>query len=358
MLAFRLIPAIVLVLLHSGFGMAWAQQAPSLRVKPVDIVDRQGFGRPLTAYRLMIPHAWEPHGGVVWGSDGGCNRSGYNFDWRASNADETEGVALLPVINWQSQPGGPCPQMNVRNARDFLTTVTQKTLPNARILDYRQRPDLMQELQSLSSRQDYGSLAYEMTVDAGEVLIAFQNNGVDSRASVIAQVILWRMTTPAMYGMPGTDVSGGASLPGFVASAPAGQLDLRVSEAIRKSIQSGQEWSREIARHHAVLNQQNRQHSSRMSQITAQTNNEVSDIIHQGYRNREVIRDRGQRETTETILGVETYNDRVNGGTVQLDNTYSNAWQLDDGSYILTDDHNFNPGVDLGMNGQLLQVTP
>lgn len=358
MLAVRLIPVVVLVLVSVGVLDANAQQAPSLRVRPVDIVDRQGFGRPLTAYRIMVPHAWEPKGGVVWGWDGGCNRSGYNFDWRASNAGETEGVALLPVVNWQSQPGGPCPQMNVRNARDFLTIVTQKILPNARILDYRPRPDLMRELQALTSRQDYGSMAYETAVDAGEVLIGFQENGVDIRASIIAQIMLWRITTPEMYGMPGMDVSGGASLPGFVASAPVGRLDLRVSEAIRKSIQAGQEWSREIARHHATLNRQNRQHSSRMSQITSQTNNEISDIIHQGYRNREAIRDRGQRETTEMIMGVETYNDRVNGGTVQLDNTYSNAWQLDDGSYVLTDDHNFNPGVDLGMHGQLLQVTP
>lgn len=354
----RVIPVLVLVVCILGPGPLSAQQGSSVRVRPVEVVDRQGFGRPLTAFTLMVPSHWQTVGGVVWGSDGGCNRSGYNFDWRATTQDESEGVGLLPVITWQSQAGGPCPQMQVSDARDFLTAIVAKILPQATVLDYRRRPDLLGELQALSSRQDYGSMAYETAVDAGEVLIGFREDGRDVRASVIAQIMLWRITTPEMYGLAGMELSGGASLPGFVAAAPAGRLNLRVSEAIRKSIQPGPEWTREIARHHAVLNRQNAQHANRMSQITSQTNNEISDIIHQGYRNREAIRDRGQREAVEAIRGVETYNDRINGGTVQLDSTYGYAWQLRDGTYLLTDDSLFNPGVDLGLDGQLLQVTP
>ena len=349
------------MLVLSGFLPAQAQQGqgiPGLHVKPVEVVDRTGFDRPLTAYTLMVPHHWQVTGGVVWNVGGGCNTSGYNFDWRAAAPDDSEGVALLPVVQWQSQPGGPCPQMSVRNAYDFLAAVTQQILPNAQILDYRQRPDLMQELQAMVSRQDYGSFVSEQTVDAGEVLIGYTENGREFRASMMVQLLMWRMTTPAMYGMPGIDMAGGMSLPGFVAAAPAGRLDLRVAEAIRKSIAPGPEWSQRIAQHHRVLNRQNAQHASRQSQITSQTYSEISDMIHQGYRDRDAIRDRGQRETTESIRGVETYNDPINGGTVQLDNTYNHAWQLNDGSYVLTNDPNFTPGVSLGLDGRLLQVTP
>ncbi len=120
-------------------------------------------------------------------------------------------------------------------------------------------------------------------MDAGEVLVEFTENGRDMRGTIAAQVMMWRMTTPEMYGILGIDVGGGTSLPAFAAVAPAGRLDLRVAELIRKSIRPGADWLQEIARHHAVLNRQNREHATRMSQITSQTNAEISDIIHQGY---------------------------------------------------------------------------
>ncbi len=216
----------------------------------------------------------------------------------------------------------------------------------------------MKDIEALAYRQDYGSFASEMRVDAGEVLVGFTEGGRDMRGSIAAQVMLWRMTTPAMHGLPGIDVGGGTSLPAFAAVAPAGRLDLRVAELIRKSVRPGAEWSQEIARHHAVLNRQNREHATRMSQITSQTNAEIGDIIHQGYRDRETIRDRGQRETIEAIRGVETFNDPINGGTVQLDNTYKHAWQLQDGSYVLTDDEFFSPYQSFGIDGHRLQITP
>ncbi|MGV6804630.1 MAG: hypothetical protein ACWA49_10525 [Ruegeria sp.] len=336
---------------------ALGQGVPGLRVHPVQVVDNTGFGRPLSAFSVMVPMHWKTKGGVVWKIDN-CNTSGYNFDWQATSQDESEGVGILPVVMWQSQPGGPCPQMNVSNARDFLTAVVERILPNASVLDYRQRPDLSRDLQALTSRQDYGVFAQETTVDAGEILVGFVEDGKDVRASIIAQIIMWRTTMPPAYGMPGMDIRGGISLPGFIAAAPAGRLDLRVSEAIRKTFTPGQEWTREIAKHHEILNRQARDHAGKMSDITSKTNSEISDIINKGYRDREAIRDRGHRETIESIRGVETYNDPYTGGTVQLDNTYNHAWQLRDGSYLLTDDPTFNPGVALGMDGQLLQVTP
>jgi hypothetical protein len=67
--------------------------------------------------------------------------------------------------------------------------------------------------------------------------------------------------------------------------------------------------------------------------------------------------DRTQRETIESIRGVETYNDPHYGGTVQLSNQYQHAWQLRDGSYVLTDDVNFDPNRAFGVQGTLLQRT-
>jgi hypothetical protein len=39
---------------------------------------------------------------------------------------------------------------------------------------------------------------------------------------------------------------------------------------------------------------------------------------------------------------------------VQLDNSYQHAWRVADGSYLLTDDPNFRPGL-FGLQGQELR---
>jgi hypothetical protein len=75
------------------------------------------------------------------------------------------------------------------------------------------------------------------------------------------------------------------------------------------------------------------------------------------WQSRNESMDRTQRESIESIRGVETYNDPHYGGTVQLSNQYQHAWQLRDGSYLLTDDPNFDPAR-LNLQGTKLRVAP
>jgi hypothetical protein len=62
----------------------------------------------------------------------------------------------------------------------------------------------------------------------------------------------------------------------------------------------------------------------------------------------------GRREFVEAVRGVETYHEPVEGGVVQLDNTFNHAWRARDGSNLPTDDPNFRPGL-VGLEGQELQ---
>src|SRR5690606_30861811 len=123
-------------------------------------------------------------------------------------------------------------------------------LPAAKVIDFRARPDLLKGLEGFASQTPYGNGAYSETgIDAGEVLIAYAENGRDMRGIVAAVVVLWHSHFPGspslVAGLPGTpdlDIYGGSSLPAFGAFAPAGQLDTRTAEMIRKSAQPGAEW--------------------------------------------------------------------------------------------------------------------
>lgn len=67
---------------------------------------------------------------------------------------------------------------------------------------------------------------------------------------------------------------------------------------------------------------------------------------------------RRQREFGEAISGVETYDDpNAAGGQAQLSSLYNHAWRLNDGSYVLSNDANFEPFRDLGVEGRQLERT-
>ena len=98
--------------------------------------------------------------------------------------------------------------------------------------------------------------------------------------------------------------------------------------------------------------------SQRRSQILQQSNAEISRIREEAWNASQESADRRAREFGELIRGVETYNDvNAPGGTVQLSGLYDNAWRLNDGSYVLTNDKSFEPFRDLGVEGKPLEQT-
>ena len=67
--------------------------------------------------------------------------------------------------------------------------------------------------------------------------------------------------------------------------------------------------------------------------------------------------DRSHREFIETIRGTETYRDPGSStGSVELSNQYRNAWRLNDGTYVLTDDPSFNLYGATGQDGRRLEA--
>lgn len=319
-----------------------------------------GLDNGAPAFSVLVPLDWQPQGGVVWGQ-APCNTYGFNFQWQAETADGLTGVALLPM-HWWSTAGNEltnCRPQQIGSAREYLTLLVQALRPGAQVLDYRPRPDLVAETGLKPQRQAIYDFEMAQQPDAGEVLVAYRENGRDVRAAVSAVVTMWSTrAAPVMAGMPGFEVSGGMALPGWAVFAPDGQLNWQQGETIRKTISNNPAWERLIAKHVAEINRINRQGATDRHNITMAANREISQIISSGAAERDRINDRLHREQIESIRGVETYNDPINGGTVQLDHTYRHAWQLEDGTYFLTNDESFQPIQHLGVNGQRMTVAP
>jgi hypothetical protein len=350
-------------LLVSGARIAASADPPRavLRFEKAMIVDPTGFEAPMAAATLFLPAGWKAQGGVVWGNQFACT-NGYNYDWKAQSPDGSETITVLPQTRWETNNYGGaatpgCQPAPFTTSRQYLEAFVQRWHPGARPLDFRQREDLMREAASYNKNTPM-PLGFARTwVESGELSFAYNDRGADMRGSATASVVfsLLRTQTP---GLPQMDALTGFALAGYGVTAPNGKLDLAFFEAIRRTMQANPQWSQRIANHNGAIGRVALEEGRKRAAIIAQSNAEIAKIREDAWNASQESADRRAREFGEVIRGVETYNDaNAPGGTVQLSNLYNNAWRLNDGSYVLTNDASFQPFRDLGIDGQALEVT-
>jgi hypothetical protein len=324
------------------------------------IVDAGGFEQPLAASTLFIPHGWVTQGGVLWGNEFLCT-NGYNVNWSATSPDGLTTISILPQEKWETNnygagPSTPgCASAPYTETKAYLSSVVQRWRPGARILDYRKRPDLEQQLAKFNASTPMPLGQSRTWVDAGEILFAYNDRGRDMRGSVAAAVVFSLMQSNAGTGVMNALTA--MAFPAYGVTAPNGQLHLSFFEAIRRTIQPNPQWERRIFGHNAAIGRVTLEESRKRADIIARSNQEIARIREEAWNSYQESSDRRAREFGELIRGVETYSDQqAPGGTVELSHNYSNAWRLNDGSYVLTNDVNFEPWRDLGLEGHKLET--
>jgi hypothetical protein len=335
----------------------------AVHVERAVIVDAAGFEAPLAASTLFLPAGWRPQGGVFWGQEFMCT-NGYNFDWSATSPDGRMSIAVLPQFRWESNsygaaPSTPgCQSAPFTNVRQYLESAVQRWKPGARVLDFRPREDLTRDFARLSSVTPMPMGEARTWVEGGEVLFAF-NDGADMRGSVSAVAIFsLSRTNSAGLGLPQMEALTGYALPSFGVSAPNGRLSLDFFEAIRRTLKENPAWASRIANHNNAIGRVALRESQRRSQMIQESNAEIARIREEAWTASQESADRRAREFGELIRGVETYDDgNAPGGTVELSGLHNNAWRLDDGSYVVTNDASFEPFRDLGVAGRQLEQT-
>ena len=345
-----------------------AQQLPAgaLRVDVTEIVDASGFGRSMVAARALVPSGWRTQGGVQWATRP-CQEPAA-IAWSAAAPDGMQGVELFPAQTWAAGSSGPgdCMPGEFRSMREYLEAYVRGRVPGARVLDYRPRADFIETNRAyydgMVQMVNQSGTGIRAWADAGEVLYAFQLNGIEMRgvASAAGMFYSSELANP-LGGAPLWTLTGGTHGV-FGAYAPSGQLDFAKVEAIRKSVKPDAAWLSELFKVQLAIGAENvratRERAAiivaggaAMTQSTIQANqlasrNYADVTTSAGGSSTSATDDRLQRERIEAIRGVETYHDPLEGGTVQLDATYDHAWRVNNQqAYILTNDPNFNPGL-------------
>jgi hypothetical protein len=365
MTASRII-ALFAVLAGAALPAASPAQAPPrnvLRAQMVPIMDTNGFERPLPALFVLIPAGWRAQGGVQWGQNFLCT-NGYNFNWSAQSPDGTQSVAILPQQRWEtnnygggvSNPG--CRSLNITSVGDYLQAVVSSQGPDARILGFHPRPDLVRKWAYLNTRTPTAMGEMRTWVEAGEVQFTYSDRGRPMSGIAVATAQFALTRTNGLSPGQTMDALTGYAFPGFVAIAPPGQLNARFAEALRESFVGNPAWQKLIANHNLRIAQGAAAEVEKRGKIIAEYNNYVDLIRREMADNRAQSEERRERDFGGVIRGTDTYNDEnAPGGQVELSSLYNHAWRLNDGSYVLSDDASFDPWKDLHVEGRRLERT-
>ncbi|HOP19143.1 MAG TPA: hypothetical protein PK585_03595 [Amphiplicatus sp.] len=337
-----------------------AKNFTGMRFERGVIVDSSGFEQPTGAATLFVPYGWKTQGGVVWGQQFMCT-NGFVYNWSATSPDGSQSLALLPNAKWESnnfggQASPGCGLSPISNVRQYLEAIAPEWKPGARILDYRDRPDIVKEIGEAPTQQATPVGDLSTWWEAGEVLIAYTENGREMRGS-LSTAVGWARSR-SNYGMGDMINLTAMSLPAYGVTAPNGQLNLGFFEAIRRTFTVNPVWQNRIAQHVQKMNKIAIDGAIQRNKIQRETNEYISNLRQETWEAQQKSSDIRAREFGEMLRGVETYNDAdAPGGTVELSHMYNDAWKLNDGSYVLSNDPNFDPWRDLNIDGQKLEVT-
>lgn len=212
-----------------------------------------------------------------------------------------------------------------------------------------------------------------MSFEAGQALIGYSAGGRELRETLATVVVVTHQSLAGLQ--PGTSLQSitGRSLGVLALRVPDGQLDFRRFDALWSTLRSDPAWSERIRRGNAQMAAENQATQAAIGQIQAQTSREtlaamarrgemaaqtraeIAAINNGTWQAGQASQDRRHTEAVRTVREVEAWRDPRGGNAVlELPGHYRHAWQLRDGSYVLTDDAQFDPARTLGQPGVAL----
>lgn len=331
--------------------------AGGLRLKKAEIIDAQGFERPMTAMTLLVPPGWRTQGGVFWNPAAACQADATRVEWNATAPGGFQAMEIIPGASWQWNNAGlgagqtmGCPFRAVSSVREFLEHLVSQRRPGAVVLDYRARPDLTADLKAYDQTTPMPMGDMRSWTEAGEVLIGYGYQGRSIRESI--QVIVFLSLTRMSDTISGatSEFLTGVSLPAFAMRAPDGELDFTLMNTVQRSMKLDPAWSQRINAHNRKLAGIQARGVADRAAVTSKYNAEISQIMREGEEYRQRVMDRSHEKWSRVIREVDVYDDPLEG-RIELPSTYDRAFRLDDGTYWMTDDQNFDPYRNLGLNG-------
>ena len=338
-------------------------QADSLQIRTLQIMDQHGpAGQPVVAYQTMIPADWKAEGGVQWNANDGQGQcfTGARLIWRAMSPDEAYSVAYLDPISWGVTSVGParyrCLQTDLPDARSVMEAYLQ-VISNAlqsqgvtvEVLEYLKPPELAPIINVFAQSWRSDTPGSQAWTDGIVVRTRIVANGTPPDGLSFA------VTNHLAFNGSAGSFRAGQSAMIFGLSTPQGKLEEGhpgfgvILNNLRPNPQwqqiENQWWRQKVAQLGGTINAQI---------ASANQGKSIGDSMFESWQRRQAMQDAGHEKTINGIWEVQPWK-TPSGGTVLLNQNYNHAWQLQNGSIVLTNNANFNPVQATNQTGQQLQ---
>jgi hypothetical protein len=337
----------------------------------VRILDEQGFDRPVEAMSVLLPRGWRTEAGVRWRGVNECRGEIVTWQMTATSPDGAIQFVVLPVRSFTfhqdqllqqaalaaAQQGG-CPVSPPFNAAQYLENLARSGL-GASVSNVRADESLQAVLDKISADGNAISRRYGTgTNQSGSGVYGTLSwpDGTKGLAQVGVSVLVNQsrdMYTGAPNGFASTTVFHQI----YIRYPAAREAEaLKLFGTVTSSHRMNPVWAK--AKENFLTRLGNVEHAGRMERLRlqgeqsaayAQAQSAASDARMRDWERGQASSDAGQRRFIQTIREVETWTD-AGGSPVELSAGYSHAWSRPDGSFILTNNSLFDPGVELQQN--------
>lgn len=330
-----------------------------IRLQKVSIFDPAANGE---AFTFLKPSTWNADGGVVWRHDFSSLASATFQTWDPNSANAVE---VFPTVPFTWQEGGvpffPIGSIYLGNQVqppifEPAQFVSEMVLPtfrgqfNVQIIDWEELPGVSAEV--ARNVQEEG---LTKTVRSGRVRVEyFIGETLMHEDFFISLVFTQSPFTPITLWAP-------ERLYSF--RAAAGQLEnaSSIMHTVVFSTQVNRRWLNEYLQvvdlwHQGQL--QAIQSAGELSRYIASVNDEILDITTETYDRQQAVQDRLSREWSETIRGVDSYQDPFLEESIELPSGFDDVWASANGEYILSNNSLFDPNRTSGIDWERLRPTP
>lgn len=339
--------------------------------------DEEGFDRPVEAVSILAPRGWQTEGGIRW--NWGCRGDLASWQYSVTSPDGAIQFKLLPSRTFgffqdqmlqqaalQAAQRGDCEVSQPFTAAQYLEQFARTELGGASVSNVRHDEKNQAVLDEINANGNAVSRQYGTNSNhTGSAVYGTLNwpDGTKGLAQVGVMVIMTHSAD--LNGIPNGSASTSVFLRAFIRYPPEREAEaLKLWGTIGSSQRVNPTWKQ--AKEAFLTQLGNREHAGRMERLRlqgeqsaayARAQSDASDARMRNWERAQASSDASQRRFIQTIREVETWKDS-SGTPVELNAGYSHGWSRPDGSYILTNNSNFDPAVELQQNWERMQKPP
>lgn len=351
------------------------------QMKLIQIMDSQGFEKPVPSASMLIPTGWQFQGGTTWNIKDTCNTIRTAF--QASGPDG-RAFEVFPTYNWtwaddptymrqaaaqMAQFGShSCDVQPPINATEYLKRNIGKIRPNVAIAAIEPAPKLLQNFQDQARQAEQMAaqfhLQQKVTPDVVRARLKYDLNGRPVEEWIFAATVITATRGPSFNSRTLQMVQANSyNCLGVMTAVrtPAGQLDANEQffELLNSTYHVNPDWQKRVTANAQAMQQIELKGARDRSAIISKNAEDIRNIQQRSFENQQRAEDQNFRAFDQVIRGVESYRNPSTGDTVELDSSYGHAWVRGDGTYLLTDQAGYNPNSNLQGNWtQLEHVKP